>query len=341
MPNHHHFLWQEPHWKEQAHEWIRNETTRQSIQITGEIEHSRLTPWSTLLTIPTDKGRLFFKAIEQETIYEAALTHMLAGLYPDWMPELIAIDISKGWMLVQDCGEPLRTTIRSTLDIQPWEAVITRYAEMQIGLADHVSEFLALGIPDHRPAILPSLLPQLLADEESVMIGHEKGLTSAEYKQVLDLAPRFKQICLDLSEIGLPNSLNHGDLHDANVLLKNGRTIFYDWGDATVTHPFVSLRTCFVSIEMSLKLEEYAFTPGMESLLDSYLRPWQRFAPKEALRTAYHLSKPVATVTKALAWQQSISQLEGPLRDDYSWILPELFREFLHYMKENQLQSRS
>src|SRR5678815_6102596 len=97
---------------------------------------------------------------------------------------------------------------------------------------------------------------RLLTDEPSLMIDQEKGLTSAEFHQLQDLTPRFEQICADLIAFGIPDSLNHGDFHDGNVLLKNGRITFFDWGDASVTHPFVSLLTFFVSIEISLELDD-------------------------------------------------------------------------------------
>jgi aminoglycoside phosphotransferase (APT) family kinase protein len=167
------------------------------------------------------------------------------------------------------------------------------------------------------------------------MIDQAKGLTSAEFQQLQGLMPRFEQICIDLAALGIPESLNHGDFHDGNVLLKNGRITFFDWGDANVTHPFVSLRTLFVSIEIALKLDDYSFTPEMAALLDRYLEPWQKFASKADLITAYRLSKPVASIVKALAWHQTISRLPlgSSLRAEYAWILPELMREFFYHEK--------
>src|SRR6185503_15468510 len=105
----------------------------------------------------------FFKATAGETLFEMALTQKLAAWFPDCMPELVAVDAARGWMLMRDGGEQLRATIRPTQDIKPWEPVITRYAELQIGLVDHVDEILALGIPDHRLAALPGLYSKLLA----------------------------------------------------------------------------------------------------------------------------------------------------------------------------------
>ena len=325
--------WEDPNWLKQASEWIHAETTRQSTSITGSIEQPHMVPWSTVLRVPTNEGTLFFKATAAETIYESALTQMLAGWYPDCMPELLAVDAPRGWMLMRDGGEQLRASIRPTQDIAPWEPVITRYSELQVGLSEHVSDLLALGIPDHRLVMLPALYAKLLADEESLMIDQPKGLASSEFHQLQDLKPRFEQICSDLAAFGIPESLNHGDFHDGNVLLKNRRVTFFDWGDASVTHPFVSLRTFFVSIEIALNLDDYSFTPEMSALLDRYLEPWQKFASKDVLLTAYSLSKPVASIVKALSWHKTISPLNGSLRDKYAWIIPEVLKEFLYHEK--------
>jgi len=328
-------LWQDPDWLKQAHAWIQAETARHSLRITGEIEQPHMYPWSTVLRVPSHGGTLFFKATAAETVYESALTQMLADWYPDTMPELIAVDTARGWMLMRDGGEQLRASIRPAQDIAPWNPVISLYAEIQIGLAEHLSELLALGIPDHRLAALPALYTQLLADEESLMIDQEKGLTSAEWEQLKDKSSRFEQICAELAAFDIPESLNHGDFHDGNVLIRNGRTTFFDWGDASVTHPFVSLRTFFVSIEIALKLDDYAFTPEMATLLELYLEPWQKFASQDALLAAYRLSKPVASIAKALAWHMTISRLPlgGPLREEYARIVPEVLREFLYHEK--------
>jgi hypothetical protein len=329
--------WYDLTWQKEAHDWIRVQLKRDQIRLTGEIEQPHAYAWSTVMRVPTSAGMLFFKATAGETIYEIGLTQMLSDWFPDCMPELVAADSRRGWMLMRDGGEQLRSFIRPTRDIKPWEPVLARYAEIQIRLAEYIPEILALGIPDHRLALLPRLYAERIADRPSLLVDQEKGLTSDELQQLQQLTPRFGQICADLASIGIPESLNNGDFHDGNVLVKEGRLTFFDWGDATVTHPFVSLRTLFVSIEMALKLDDYSFTPDMASLLDLYLEPWLKFASKQDLLRAYDLSKPIASIVKVLLWHGTISQLDGSLREQYAWIVPELFREFLYHTKHLQI----
>jgi hypothetical protein len=334
MTNSSPLLWHDPEWQKQAYDWIYAEVQKQSIQITDAIEQNHAYAWSTVMRIPSDQGMLFFKATAGATVYEAALTQKLAGWFPDCIPELIAVDTTRGWMLMRDGGEQLRASIRPTKDVMPWQTVIRRYAELQIGLAEYVQEILSLGIPDRRLAALPAHYSQLLSDTESLLIDQEKGLSSADFQKLQALMPRFEQICNKLAAFGIPESVNHGDFHDGNVLIKDGRITFFDWGDASVTHPFVSLRTFFVSMEISLQLDDYAPpTPEMTALLHRYLEPWERFTSQGRLLSAYNLSRPVASIVTALSWHQTISQLQGALREQYAWIVPEVLREFMIYEK--------
>jgi hypothetical protein len=333
MSNQSQLIWQDPDWRKQVTDWISAQTERHSIRVTGEIEQPHMYAWSTVLHVPTDQGTLFFKATAPETIHEAALTQALANWLPDCMPDLVAVDAGRGWMLMRDGGEQLRASIRPTKDLAPWRPVILRYAEVQIELTEHITEVLSLRLPDHRLNMLPGLFREVVADEQSLMIHQEKGLTAAEWQEVKARAGRLEQICSDLAAVGIPESINHGDFHDGNVLVKDGQITFFDWGDADVTHPFVSLRTFFVSIEIALELDDYAFTPEMDALLNLYLKPWEKFASQDDLRAAYRLSKPVASVVKALAWHRTISRMGEDMRKEYAWIVPELMREFLHQEK--------
>lgn len=325
--------WQDPNWLNQAHDWIRTEAGKHNIKIIAEIEQPHIYPWSTVLKVSTNEGTLYFKATAPETVYESALTEKLAELYPKATPELIATDTTRGWMLMRDAGEPLRASIRPTKDVTPWKPVIKLFSEVQVGCVEHVPELLALGIPDWRLTHLPKLYTELLNDTDSILVDQPKGLTSEEFQRVQGLAPRFAEICKNLAAFGIPETINHGDFHDANVLVKDGRITLFDWGDGCIAHPFISLRTFFVSIEIALELEDYSFTPEMQSLLDIYLEPWQKFSSKEKLQEAYLLSRCVASIVKALMWHKTVSPLQNPLREEYAHIVPELFREFMEYEK--------
>ena len=325
--------WQDPAWQKEVHEWIYAQVGKHGISMSGDIEQPHIYPWSTVLRIPTDQGMLFFKATAPETVYESALTQKLAELYPRALPEFIATDTTHGWMLMRDGGEALRASIRPTKDIKPWKPVIKLFSEVQLSCVEHVPELLALGIPDWRLAHLPRLYKELLANGDSMLVDQSKGLTSEEFNHAQELAPRFAEICNALAAFGIPETINHGDFHDGNVLVRDGRITLFDWGDGCIAHPFISLRTFFVSIEIALELDDFSFTPEMQGLLDVYLEPWEKFTSREKLHEAYFLSRCVASIVKALMWHQTVAPLKNPLREEYAHIVPELFREFIEYEK--------
>lgn len=327
--------WESPDWMEGAARWIQGVLAQHGITQSGPIEQPHTYPWSIVLRVPTQAGMLFFKATAPLPAHEAALTQALAAWRPDCMPELLAVDLKRGWMLMRDGGKMLREVIRPDRDIEPWRPVLPLYASLQVELSDRVPQLLALGAPDRRLATLPALYNRLLADAAIFRLDQPSGLTSDEYKRLLELKPRFAQVCADLAGCGIPESLNHGDFHDGNVLLRDGRVTFFDWGDCNLTHPFISLRTVFVSIETSLQLEDYAFTPEMAALLDLYLEPWGRFAGRETLLAAFQLSRCVAPIVGALGWEPVVRSVEGDGGEKYGHILPSLLQEFLLY--ESQL----
>lgn len=334
MSNKKQLIWQDPNWLKEVTDWIQTKAKLNSIRIIGEIEQAHIYPWSTVMNFMTSEGRLYFKATAPETIYEAALTQRLADWYPQYIPKFISVDIDRGWMLMRDGGEKLRASIRPTKDISPWKQVIPLLAEVQIGVSSHTKDLLSLGTPDMRLRHLPKILNDLLSDTDMLRLDQPDGLSSEDYQRAQDMKPHFTEVCAELAAIGIPETINHGDFHDGNVLVNNGNITLFDWGDGSLTHPFVTLRTFFVSIEIALELDDYSFTPEMKEMLYLYLEPFQSFASQEKLLTAFSLSRPVATVVKTFAWHQTISRLDPSSREEYQTILPELIREFLEYSKQ-------
>jgi len=322
-------LWRDSEWLKEAIAWIEAETKRAGLKVAAPIEQPSVGPWSTVMVVRTDEQALFFKATTDR--HEAALTKTLAGWYGDRLPELVAVDVERGWLLMRDGGQPLRSIIRPAKDIAPWNSVLPLYLDLQLDATRHVDKLLSLGVPDRRLACLPDLFAQLLEDVGCLGVGQEPGLTAEEFQRLSEVAPRFAGICTDLAALGIPESVDHGDLHDGNVLLRDGRVAFLDWGDARVTHPIVSLRTLFVSIEISLQLDDYAFRAEMGALLRRYLKPWQRFASQAELVNAFALSQCVACVVSALSWHHTLSSLEESARQEYLDTVPELMREFMLY----------
>lgn len=198
---------------------------------------------------------------------------------------------------------------------------------MQIELAQRVPELLALGLPDRRLSILPTLYEPLLTDVDVLRVDQPLGLTCQQYGWLLDLSTHVAELCERLADHRIPETINHGDLNDGNVFLGDGRSIFIDWGDGCVSHPFYSLRTVLVSAEISLGLEENS--PELWPLRDPYLEPWTRYGSREDLLRALELAGRLASINGALTWHRLVSKLEGVRREERAEPVPALLQEFL------------
>lgn len=319
--------WILPGWIDGAKAWIHGELERLGRAVDGPIEQTHLRPWSTVLTVPTRGGTVFFKASAGDLTHETAVTQALARWLPGDLPEVLAADSERGWMLMANGGTRFREVLAAEQDLGRWEAALPRYAELQMVVAEHLDELLALGIPDRRLAVLPSRFVEVLDETEAHMIGHPDGLTTAEYRRLLELAPLHAERCQRLAAFGIPESIHHGDLHDGNIFLQDGRYLFFDWGDASAAHPFFSLRTAFVSLENTLGLAEDA--PEFDRLRDAYLEPWTRVGSPPELLEAFDLARRLSPFASALGWRRAVARLEDRQRDDYAHAVPSLLQEYL------------
>jgi hypothetical protein len=319
--------WTDPAWIAAAHGWIAAAAAQAGQTLAGPIEQIHVRPWSTVLRAPTSAGDWYFKAMAPLLAHEVGLTAALAGWAPAATLPPIAVDAERGWLLLPDGGTRLREIIRADRDPRHWEAALPTYAAAQIALAEHAPAMLALGLPDRRPAALPGLYGRLRAELPALEVVSEHALSAAELDQLAGSSARLGELCARLGAGPIPASLNHGDLHDANIFIQSGRPRFFDWGDASLAHPFVSLRTVFVSVEIALDLPEGGAVDL--PLRDAYLAPWARFAPAAAVEEDFRLAQLIAPLVSALSWHRAVAPLPDAQRREQAVNIHHLLREFL------------
>lgn len=249
--------------------WIRAH-----VHPAAPIELVHEEPWATVLRVPLADGVAWFKACNPIQAFEPRLTASLAARWPDRMPDVLAHDADRAWLLLGDAGRPLGFDVGA----EPWLEILPRCAELQHGEAGRARDHLEAGVPDRRLASFPALYDAALA--------HDLPVGEHELAQLRAFAPRFAELAAELAAAGIAETIQHDDLHGANVYGDTGAWRILDWGDACVSHPFL---TPFVTF---FHLEEITREPrgGAWSarLRDAYLEPWGR--PQE-LRDAFELAE--------------------------------------------------
>lgn len=328
MQNYHTQLpWQQPDWLENVTTWIHDHLTAANIHPTGTVELLHQRPWSSFARITTDRGIVYFKAPAPAFSYEAAVTQALARWQPDCTVPLLAVDLDQGWMLSLDSGATLRTASPTAGQVEDWVRILPFYVDLQIEMAARVPELLALGMPDRRLATLPTLYANLLASTADLRVGQEGGLTPDEYQRLLNLRPEVAALCGQLAGYGLPATLTHEEIHDTNVLVSGDRTIFTDWSDASVAHPFFTILVTLRAAAHRLQLPEDG--PEMLRVRDAYLEPWTRFTTRSEISSAFTLAYRLAMINRALSWQQGLSSAPEKDKAPYADNVPGWLQDFL------------
>ncbi|MBP8001692.1 MAG: phosphotransferase [Chloroflexi bacterium] len=318
--------WEQPGWLEEATAWMQAQLGAQGWQVVTPVELLHQRPWSTFARVGTDKGLVYFKA-PAPPFFEAPLTQFLAQKRPDCTVSVLAIERDRGWILSPDAGMTVRSASPTVEQVDDWLKLLPAYAEFQMQMAEYVPDVLAMGMPDRRLAELPGLYDELMGAHENLRVGLEPGLTAEEYERLLALRPRLTLWCEQLASYGLPETLTHEELHDANVLVNEGRYIYTDWSDSCVGHPFFTMLVTIRAAAHRLKLEESG--PEMERLRDAYLEPWTIFAPQEQLAEAFRLAYKLGMLNRALSWHHGTGSLAMKHKEAYADYVPGWLQDFL------------
>jgi Phosphotransferase enzyme family len=275
-------------------EWVRAHVG-ESLAL--ELVHER--PWSRVYRVPRPGGDLWLKACAPVQAFEPHLTDALSARWPGLLPEVVAHDEPRSLLLLGDAGTPVRAVGNPP---ELWFRVLPRYAELQVGEAEHIAEHLAHHVPDLRLAALPARYEQLVA--------RELPLRREEMDRLRSFQARFGELCRDLAGRGIPETIQHDDLHMGNLFVEADRLRVLDWGDASVGHPFASLVVTFRFLEETNRLP--SSDPWFARLRDAYLEPWG-----SDLVDTFDLAVRVGSFAHCCAWLRQRDALPEAARPSF------------------------
>jgi hypothetical protein len=256
--------------------------------------------------VPISQGDLFFKAEPPGLAFEPPLMLELARRRPDCLPELVAIEPDRRWLLTRDAGPQLRALLADSDDPGIWDELLRLYAHLQIELSGSVEELLAFGTPDDRPSNLRAAFAELVPRWN---VGPE----------IAALAPVIEDYAKRLDNT-IPVSLIHEEFSDNNIHLRAGRPVIIDWAEAAVGHPFAGL-----VVTMRGVADRWGYEPGGPELCrlrDLYLESWTSLAPLPELIDLFALAYPLGMVSRALAWDHILAPLDEADRADFNHTVP-------------------
>jgi Phosphotransferase enzyme family len=312
--------WTDPDWLADAHAWIHRSVEEAGAQVTGPIEQPHVQAWSTVLRVPTSAGGQWFKANHPTSAHEAGVVGVLAAARPDLVPELLASDAARGWMLMAHGGERLREVVEREGRLDRWTDVLPVYGELQLDMAEHAGELVALGTPDRGLATL--------ASEYERLIGETDDLTPEELARLTDLVAEVAEMCRRLADVGIPETIQHDDLHDGQVFVRNGGYLFFDWGDSCVSHPFFSMSVTLEGV-LSWGLDDVEGSVDVTPFREAYLGAFSDYGSRDELEAAHATALRLGWICRAVNTRLFALALQSPAREEWEARTGTYLRMFL------------
>jgi hypothetical protein len=232
-------------WTDELLRWIAAVVPTDRIDVDNGIEQFNASSSHALLKIRRRHGPvLWFKAVAEPVLesagHEYMATTILSKLFPEYLPDLLGIRQDWNGWLMNDAGLPIEES--DPLDSETAKLIGRRLAEMQQASVPHVNELLRHRFIDQRiPALREAMVAMMPYLEDAVYSQRAAGIPALGTGRVKEIAGIFEDVCIDLEETGIPDTVVHNVLNSGNILIGKGTCVFTDWAQAGVGNPLVAL----------------------------------------------------------------------------------------------------
>ena len=191
---------------------------------------------------------------------------------------------------MEDLGDVTLSTVDSA---EMWHDTMKTIAMVQHGYLGRFREMERLGIERRTTEGIVETLLNWTNDPASVEIRLFGEENEAALERLGPSVGRIESMARSLRELGIPPTLEHGDLDATNIFIRNGSPVLMDWSDACISHPFFT-----------------PLTPAQArrhpELVDTYLREWTSYGPMENLRRGFEIAKPLVALESAFHYHRNI-----------------------------------
>ncbi|GGY11797.1 hypothetical protein GCM10010358_75280 [Streptomyces minutiscleroticus] len=278
------------------------------LQRTGPVEDVKRWALSAVLRCPTSGGAVFHKQSLPSLAHEGRVLTLLAGRHPGLVPEVLAPGPpDEGW-----CTREVALRPGTELPDEERGRALAVLGTVQRDWLGRTAELTAAGCWVRTPYALAGLAPLL---ERSDLFGPGSGLPDAlsapESVRLADACDRLPELCAALATAPPGESLIHGDLHPGNwgVTFATGRTVFLDWAEASVGHPF---------LDIAAALRSCSEPRARARALDRYFASWSPLMSAAECREVWRLAEPVAAFNQLVTYTHFTDTAEPHERPNWA-----------------------
>ena len=277
-------------WHRRAREWVEANVPPTADGSAWRMVQIRSWSISSVWRLTSGDSRLYFKASPRYFASEVAVTRDVATRFPEISPSLVVVDPDEGWMLMEDLGD---LTLSKTDSAELWRETMRTIARVQQGYAGRPDALEAMNLERRTLRDIVESLAYWLEDPSRSALRMFQGENEAALARLRPGLNEVEAMAGRLDGLGLPPTLEHGDLDSTNVFIRDGAPVLMDWSDACVSHPFFTPLT-------PAQARRYP------QFVEAYLREWSGYGSPEGLRRGFAVAKPLAALESAFHYRRNI-----------------------------------
>lgn len=309
--------------------WAKQQLIAFGYKLIEESIVVRDMPWSKVSLFKTSKGLVYLKLMATPFVIEPKILQFLYKNVSTAVTEVIALNEQLSCFLMKDAGQVLRDIQKKKFQIQLFCNALKLQTQIQIASVPFVKSFILMGVNDWRLKKLPDLYGDFVTREHLL---EAAGLSKYEIEMLQKLHPQVQNLCEQLSAYNIPETIEHNDFHDNNILIQDNCITINDWGDACVSHPFFSLATALNSAKRNHDLQRT--DSRYLQAQNAYLEIWLDYGTIDELREAFLIAEKLSYFQFSLSFSRIESCVSVEEFSLYSGYIAEALRDFLHTVQE-------
>ncbi len=302
-------VWETPEFREELRDFV--------VSAVGEptgFEVRKIRPWSAVWRVVAG-GRVYYaKQNCPGQGHEAGLLSALGRIAPAYVVPVVAADPGRDLLLTPDLGETLAER-GGDHDVDTWCRIVRDAALLQREIAPHA---LDLGLTQMLPESATAYVADAAGRLGALPPSDPRRLPEEVAERLCALLPKIEHWADQVAELDLPLTLNHNDLHAANVIAPDGPDqplCFFDFGDAVVAEPLGALL-----IPLNVCAHELDAGPDdlrLRRIADAALEVWTDLAPARELRRAFPAALQLARLARVESWRRCVATMTDDERADF------------------------
>lgn len=302
-------VWETPEFGEELRDFVVS-----AVGPSATLEIVKVRPWSAVWRVEAGGKVYFAKQNCPGQRHEARLLSALVKIAPEYVVPVVAADPGRDLLLTADLGRTLYE-VGGDHDLATWRRIVSDAAHLQRAVVPHADD---LGLTEMAPECATTYVGDAIGRLGALPVGDPRRLPEEVAEQLRALLPTIERWSDQVAELDLPLTLNHNDLHAANVVAANGPDAplrFFDFGDAVLNEPLGALL-----IPLNVSAHELEAGPDdlrLRRIADAALEVWTDHAPARALRAALPAALQLGRLARIESWRRCLATMTAEERTEF------------------------